>query len=146
MLLMIKSTSTRNPWEKFPVLNHLSGDLRDQMEVRRRHRAVRYGLFSLQTALEAGRDPMKVEISPGFVSADFAGYFLSRVPVYAVDVHKNRVAVPANKVKKVEQLGGFQTFAAVWDVDDNLTVYIRHASIHQEWNARLMAVVPVLGE
>jgi hypothetical protein len=57
-----------------------------------------------------------------------------------------RVPVPSNKQKPVAELGGYKSFAAVWDVDDELFVYLRHSSVWQEWNALLYRVAPILGE
>ena len=62
---------TGNPWDRLPELPHLAGDQRARMELRRRHRAVRYGLFRLKTAVDQEQDIAKAsaDLPPGF--ADF---------------------------------------------------------------------------
>lgn len=131
-----------NPWEVSPKLEHLSGNLREQMERRRRHKKVRYLLFRLQTAEESGRPVEEVDGLPD----KFAIFWLGEEPLYSVDHRKNKLAVPINKRKKVRELGGYSAFAKIWDVDEDLIVYIRHSTIWQEWNSTLHRVVPILGE
>ena len=146
-----KAVTQGNPWEAFPGLDHMRGEGRVMMEYRRRHRAIRYGLFRLKNALEAGRDPIK-ELADvlGKDADNFANYWLQQMPEYAVEPgaggQMRKVDVPANKIVPVEKLGGYLQFAKVWDVDPNLKVYIRFLSVWQEWNATLMRVVPILGE
>lgn len=136
-----------NPWESYPELVHLSGTGRVQMERRRRHRAVRYGLFRLQTAVVGGQDVAKVcaDLPPGF-----AGFWLDRKPSYMMvpgpDGALKAAPVLIGRDRKVDEIGGYAEFARLWDVDEDLNVYLRHSSIWQEWNAKLMRVVPILGE
>ena len=47
---------------------------------------------------------------------------------------------------KVKDLGGYTEFAKMWDVDEDLNVYIRHLSVWQAWNLTLMRVAPYLGD
>lgn len=130
------------PWEISPNFEHLSGVLREQMERRRRHKQVRYLLFRLQTAEESGRAIESVDKLPD----KFAMFWLGEEPLYAVDHNKNKISVPVNKRKKIRELGGYAAFAKIWDVDEDLIVYIRHATIWQEWNTTLQRVVPILGD
>ena len=143
-----KPVSQGNVWEQFPQLEHLTGHQRTMMEYRRRHRAVRYGCFRLQTAVMKAEDVAK---SCAELPAGFADYWLEQKAKYAVqpgsDGQLEKAEVPAHKKgKTVEQMGGYVTFALFWDIDPNLNVYLRHSSIWQEWNATLMRVVPILGE
>jgi len=132
----------KKDWEAYPDLPHLRGALREKMEARRRHRQVRYLLFCLKNAADQG---FKLEGSasypPGFIE-----FWLAERPLYAIDSLNNRVSVPPDKARRVMELGGYKEFAKRWDVDEDLMVYIRHASVWQEWNAKLMRIVPVLGE
>lgn len=132
-----------NAWEKFPTLTHLAGQTRDQMERRRRHRQVRYLLFRLQTVSDLGRslDTIRHELPPAF-----ADFWMKEYPRYMVMPTGQKAPVPPARNVTVEKLGGYKEFAKKWDVDDDLMVYLRHASVWQEWNARLAAVVPILGE
>ncbi len=147
-----KPVKQGNPWEQFPDLGHLTGETKVMMEYRRRHRAVRYGCFRLQTAIAAGRDPIAdLKDVLGKDADSFANYWLNGVAKYALipgpDGNLQKTDVPTNKAgKKVEDMGGYLTFAELWDIDPNLNVYLRHSSIWQEWNATLMRVVPILGE
>lgn len=138
---------TRNPWEKYPELTHLSGEGRIRMERRRRHRAVRYGLFRLQTVVTNDQDVVKV---CNDLPAGFASYWLDRKPSYVMTPGPNGALVKAEVLigggRPVSDIGGYAEFARVWDVDEDLKVYLRHSSIWQEWNAKLMRVVPILGE
>ena len=130
---------TGNPWEKYPELPHLSGETRRSMERRRRHRAVRYGLYSLHNQETGGA---KAKGLP----RGFKGYWLEQKPKYAIDPRNEKVSVPDNKDFPVEILGGYPKFAILWDVDEDLNVYLRHSSVWQEWNATLMRVVPIIGQ
>lgn len=129
-------------WELYPKLDHLTGNMRLQLEERVRLRKVRYKLFRLQTQIEKGAPIEEVEdLLPGFVE-----FWLNEVPQYSLDPKKLKQPVPENKLCPVKDLGGFKSFAKVWDVDHDLKVYLRHSSVWQEWNATLHRVVPILGE
>ncbi len=131
-----------NPWEKYPELTHMHGDARVQMERRRRHRAVRYGLYCLHNQETGG--PKAKDLPKGFES-----YWLEQRPQYAVEPSSEglrKTEVPDNKAFPIEILGGYAQFAVLWDVDEDLNVYLRHSSVWQEWNATLMRVVPIIGE
>jgi len=130
-----------NEWEKYPKLDHLTGSARDVMETRRRHRQVRYMLYSLQTAEEKGVPLQTVSPLPGFVE-----FWLQEKPKYQISPLGKRIKVPDNRDVQVFALGGYKQFAKRWDVDEELMVYLRHSSVWQEWNATLMRVVPILGE
>lgn len=136
-----KKTDEIKEWEKYPRLDHLSGDMRLRLEERQRQKKVRYVLFRLQTQAEQNKDLNDIEALEGFLE-----YWLEQEPVYAIDPRGKRKEVPPNKRKKVKDLGGYEKFAKVWDVDADLKVYIRHSSVWQEWNAQLIKVAPVLGE
>lgn len=130
------------PWDIKPKLDHLSGVLREQMEERRRHRQVRYLLFALQTAKEAGRPLESVpDLPPGFIE-----FWLHEKPSYQLDHNKARHPIAPDRCVYVHQLGGYSEFAKRWDVDADLLVYLRHSSVWQEWNTTLARVVPILGE
>jgi len=138
------STSTRkkiNQWEKYPKLDHLQGKQRDDMERRRRMRHVRYWCYRLQTAFETARELEGPEKQPGFIE-----FWLEQKPLYAIDPMGNKIAVPQDKRLTVEDLGGYKEFARIWDIDEDLEVYIRHSSVWHEWNLTLMRVVPFLGD
>jgi len=132
-------------WDQYPTFDHIdSPKAREQLERRRRHRQVRYWLFSLQNAENQGRAINDPPLLPGFVH-----FWLQERPAY--QVKRVQSGYVKDKVeprfdKTVWALGGFTEFAKRWDVDADLVVYIRHASVWQEWNATLMRVVPVLGE
>lgn len=128
-----------NAWERYPELDHLSGEHREQAERRRRHRQVRYLLYSLQRQREKGEE-LSVPV-PGFVE-----FWLCEKPEYCVGPNGDRGPVPDAKQVPVHELGGYRTFAKAWDVDADLIVYLRHASVWQEWNATLARVVPILGD
>lgn len=136
-----------NPWEAYPELLHLTGEGRVRMERRRRHRAVRYGLFRLQTAVVEEQNVVRACAD---LPAGFAGFWLDRKPSYAMAPGQGGVLVkadvPIGRDLPVEKLGGYAEFARLWDVDEDLNVYLRHSSVWQEWNAKLMRVVPILGE
>jgi len=131
-----------NAWEKYPSIDHLSGSERTGMERRRRHRQVRYLLFRLQNA-ETKKEPLLTvdNLPPGFIE-----FWLAERPRYALNPKGERVNVPAHRNMKVCDLGGYSEFAKKWDVDADLLVYIRHASVWQEWSAILARVVPVMGD
>ena len=131
-----------NEWEKFPPMLHLAGAARENLERRRRHRHVRYWCFRMQTLVTTDRPLEGAELMPGFVE-----FWLEQKPLYLIDPRGNKVESPEHQKKKmVHDLGGYATFAELWDVDADLEVYLRHSSIHHEWNLTLMRVVPVLGE
>ena len=139
---MTTRKKTGNPWESYPNLAHLSGDARAQMQRRRRHRAVRYGLYCLQNQ-ETGGAKAK-DLPKGF-----RGYWLEQKPQYALEPSGEglrKAPVPENKDFPIEILGGYAQFATLWDVDEDLNVYLRHSSVWQEWNATLMRVVPIIGQ
>lgn len=130
------------PWEVYPQLDHLTGPAREMLESRKRHRQVRYLLFSLQTAIGNGKSLNTVACPDGFVE-----FWLKEKPTYQIDPTGRKTTVTdQHKKKNVEDLGGYALFATKWDVDADLQVYIRHSSVWQEWNSTLMRVVPVLGE
>ncbi|MDH3376163.1 MAG: hypothetical protein OEQ39_04235 [Gammaproteobacteria bacterium] len=142
------STSTRkqrrkqvNEWEKYPLLDHLQGKQREDMERRRRMRHVRYWCFRLQTAVTGSRPLEGPEKQPGFIE-----FWLEQKPIYAIDPKGEKIPVPKEKKLTIEDLGGYAEFARIWDVDEDLEVYIRHASVWHEWNLTLMRVVPYLGD
>lgn len=130
-------------WVEKPQLLHLpEGPARDQLENRRRLRAIRYMLFRLQNQEKQALPLEAVEgLLPGFVH-----FWLGEKPAYAISPRSKRVPVPPQKDKSVADLGGYKTFAVVWDVDSDLVVYLRHASVWQEWNAVMAKVVPIIGE
>jgi hypothetical protein len=131
-----------NEWEKYPKLDHLRGTQRDDMEKRRRHRHVRYWCYRLQTLFQKGeRKLVGPEKSPGFIE-----FWLEQKPHYAVNTKKERIKVPKDKKITVDDLGGYLQFARIWDIDDELNVYIRHSSVWHEWNLTMMRVVPFLGD
>lgn len=131
-----------NSWEKFTELPHVPNAIRARTERRLRQRQVRYLLFRLQTAELNNQDlETSGEYPPGFIS-----FWLSEYPKYAIGPKSEKIPVPQNKNKPVSQLGGYSQFAKRWDVDADLWVYIRHSSIWQDWNAKMLQVVPILGE
>lgn len=137
----------KKEWERFPSLIHLKDQpqLREEMEARRRHRMVRYLLFRLQNQVEKG-EPLEVVsgLPPGFTE-----FWVGEKPRYLMRPTLNGLVptnVPANMDRFVGDLGGYASFAKVWDVDPELYVYIRHRSVWHEWNTKLMQIVPVLGE
>jgi len=131
-----------NPWERYPDLEHLSGKALAKMQRRRRQKFVRYWLFRMQDAEEMDKplldDPLR--------NAGFYNFWLEQRPEYQMSPTGVREPVAPDKRVTVERLGGYKAFASRWDVDEDLTVYIRHSSVWQEWNAVLYRVVPVLGE
>jgi len=131
------------PWEIYPNLSHLEGKAREILESRKRHKQVRYLLFSMQTNIGAGRRVDDVANLPdGFVE-----FWLKEKPIYQISPTGVKVKVAeALTAKTVKDLGGYAMFAAKWDVDADLQVYIRHASVWQEWNSTLSRVVPILGD
>jgi len=130
-----------NPWEQFPDMSHLSGIQRENMERRRRQRLVRYWCFRLQTLVQTKREPVGPEAMPGFLE-----FWLEQRPAYQVDPRGRKVAVDPIRNRTVGELGGYDRFAILWDVDTDLNVYLRHSSIWHEWQLTLMRVVPVLGD
>jgi len=131
-----------NQWEKYPKLDHLQGRQREDMERRRRHRHVRYWCYRLQNLFQKGERKLEgPEKSPGFIE-----FWLEQKPEYALGPQKERIPVPEDKKMRVEDLGGYLQFARIWDIDDDLNVYIRHSSVWHEWNLTLMRVVPFLGD
>lgn len=129
-------------WEYYPKLDHLTGKMREQLEERRRLRAIRYKLFRFQTSLGKNEPLESVEDIPrGFID-----FWLSQKPEYAIDPRGIKINVPADKMNMVSELGGYSSFAKIWDVDADLRVYLRHSSVWQEWNATLHRIVPVVGE
>lgn len=136
-------SSRGREWALFPSLAHLNpGEFRDKLEERRRLRKVRYMLFSLKTQVDKGA-PLE---NAGGLLPGFVPFWLGEKPLYAVDPNGKKMPVPPNKTKAVHELGGFASFATVWDVDEDLNVYIRHISVWQEWNATLHRAVPIMGE
>lgn len=132
-----------NPWERYPTLAHLSGTQLERMQRRRRQRLTRYWLFRFQHAEEHGEPyPEPEPKMPGFTS-----FWLEQVPAYQINPRGLREPVdPTKKGLPVEHFGGYAQFGTLWDVDEDLEVYLRHSSVWQEWNATLYRVVPVLGE
>lgn len=130
-------------WNKYPDLMHLApGSSREKLEARIRLKKIRYMLYRLRTQTEKNEPLDQVEgLLPGFIE-----FWLNETPVYAIDPRGQRILVPVNKQLPVSQLGAYGSFAQTWDVDEELMVYVRHASVWQEWNAILHRVVPVLGE
>lgn len=137
-----KESSLGKAWALYPRLDHLAdGPFKIQLEARRRLRKVRYNLFSLKTCVDNNRPLVDLEELPGF-----APFWLDEEPVYAIDPNGDKIPVAPKRQKAVSDLGGFASFATVWDVDDDMNVYIRHSSVWQEWNATLHRVVPILGD
>lgn len=133
----------KHPWEAYPNLEHIASITeRKIMEIRRRHRKVRYLLFSLQTKEEKGEPLTNVPNLPPY----FVEFWLQEKPKYLVDARGRKNDVPLHRMRTVIQMGGYKEFAKKWDVDSDLMVYMRHASVWQEWNATLMRVVPTIGE
>ncbi|MDH3571294.1 MAG: hypothetical protein OER89_14090, partial [Gemmatimonadota bacterium] len=62
------------------------------------------------------------------------------------DPNGKQVPVPEGKHVPTALLGGYAMFATLWDVDEDLKVYLRHSSVWNEWNLVMQRVVPVLGE
>jgi hypothetical protein len=139
----MKKKQNKTPWAEFPALAHLpSGELREKLEARVRLKKVRYMLYRLRTQAEKGQPLEAVEgLLPGFMA-----FWLGEKPAYAKSPTGQRVEVPGNKNRLIAELGGYKSFAQVWDVDDDLMIYLRHASVWQEWNAVLHRVVPVIGD
>jgi hypothetical protein len=130
-------------WANLPMLEHLPpGQMREQLETRRRLRKIRYMLYSLRTQCEK-KEPLEnvPDLLPGFIK-----FWLNEKPSYALDPIGKKIPVPQNKNKTINELGGYATFAQVWDVDHELNVYIRHSSVWQEWNSTLSRVVPMIGD
>ena len=140
--LDLRTAPIEKVWEHYPKLDHLTGKMREQLEERRRLRAIRYKLFRFQTQI-GKKEPLEAveEIPPGFID-----FWLGEKPEYQIDPRGQRVPVPENRNKTVRELGGYASFAKVWDVDHDLKVYLRHSSVWQEWNALLHRVVPIVGE
>jgi len=138
-----KNRQVEGAWVEKPKLLHIpDGPARDKLESRRRLRAVRYMLFRLQNQVKQGKPLEAVEgLLPGFIH-----FWVGETPKYTISARGQRVPVHPQKDKCVADLGGYKTFAIVWDVDEDLMVYLRHASVWQEWNAVMAKVVPVLGE
>jgi len=128
-------------WELMPVLDHLpQGKYREQIEARARQKKVRYLLFRLRNQIEKKEPLEKVEnLLPGFID-----FWLTEKPAYAIGPNGTKVPVPSNKNKYVCEMGGYGTFAQYWDVDSELIVYLRHASVWQEWNMTLSRVAPII--
>jgi len=135
-------SNPKNPWEQYPELAHLSGEQRQKLEERVRLRKIRYMLYRLRTQTEKKEPLEAVEgLLPGFIA-----FWLGEKPVYQVGPKGEKTAVPPNKMRTVFELGAYGTFAAMWDVDEELNVYLRHSSVWQEWNNTLQRIVPILGE
>lgn len=130
-----------NSWEKFPDLGHLDGQVRTDMQVRRRHRHVRYWCYRLQNLIATDRELEGPEKQPGFIE-----FWLEQKPLYALDPRNEKISVPKDKKLKVKDIGGYLQFARIWDIDKDLNVYIRHSSVWHEWNLTLMKIVPFLGD
>ena len=114
--------------------------MRERLEVRRRHKQVRYLCFRIQTLIEQGLPLLgNVDLPPGFDA-----FWLGERAEYLIDPRGKRA--PPRHGRTVAEMGGWGGFAKTWDVDEELRVYERHSSIWQEWNATLARVVPVLGE
>lgn len=128
-------------WEQIPPMPHIGGAAREELERRVRLRKVRYLLFRYQTQLGKRAPLSDVPTPPGFEA-----FWLGERPLYQVDPTGKKIDVPPNKRKQIADLGGYASFAKVWDVDADLYVYLRHSSVWQEWNARLARSVPILGE
>jgi hypothetical protein len=131
----------KREWEYFPELPHLHGEVRKAMEIRRRLRTVRYVLFRLQTQTEKGEPLVASTMPPGFIE-----FWLGEKPRYSVDPRGRKTHVPVHKNLFITDLGGYASFAKVWDIDSDLFVYLRHRSIWHEWATKLQQVVPVLGD
>jgi len=134
----------KNPWEQLVALPHLSGEMRERLERRKRLKQVRYICFGIQKDL--GLNKSLSEASRNVFIQGFVDFWLHQVPKYMVSPTKQIIPVPEKWQVPVHELGGYEQFAKRWDVDHDLNVYLRHSSIWQEWNATLMRVVPVLGE
>jgi hypothetical protein len=93
-------------WEQYPKLDHLTGQMRLQLEDRRRLRKVRYFLFRLCTQEKQNKDLSLVEnLPPGFVE-----FWLQEKPKYQIDPRGKKVPVPPNKNLTISQLGGYGNF------------------------------------
>jgi hypothetical protein len=132
---------SKKEWECFPELLHLHGEVRQKMEIRRRLHDVRYVLFRLQTQTEKGERLVAPGMPPGFIE-----FWLGEKPKYLVDPRGRKTDVPIHKNLFIADLGGYASFAKVWDVDSGLFVYLRHRSIWHEWSTKLQQIVPVLGD
>jgi hypothetical protein len=129
-------------WELYPKLDHLTGQMRLQLEDRRRLRNVRYFLFSLRNQCEKNEPLENVgNLPPGFIQ-----FWQQEKPKYQIDPRGKKIPVPPNKNLTVAELGGYAKFAQVWDVDHDLMVYLRHSSVWQEWAVTLNKVAPIIGE
>jgi hypothetical protein len=129
-------------WELYPKLDHLTGQMRLQLEDRRRLRKVRYLLFRLRTQCEKNEPFENVgNLPPGFVQ-----FWSQEKPKYQIDPRGKKIPVPPNKNLTVDALGGYAKFGQVWDVDHDLMVYLRHSSVWQEWAVTLNKVAPIIGE
>lgn len=137
-----------NPWEKYhDKQEHLAHQpsLQQQMQRRRRHRFVRYWLFRFQSveeklaAGEEGVELFEVEKMPGFLE-----FWLEQKPVYQINPGGKKEPVDPKRDRPVSELGGYGEFGSLWDVDENLDVYLRHSSVWQAWDAKLRQMTPVL--
>lgn len=135
-----------NPWDKYPALTHLRHhpDQRRRLQRRRRQRQVRYRLFRFKTIYEqidAGGEVHLTEVEklPGFIE-----FWLEQKPAYQMGPEGTRTTVDPKRNLTVEALGGYRKFAILWDVDEDLEVYLRHNSVWDEWDARMMARTPIL--
>jgi hypothetical protein len=135
-------SSLGKDWALYPRLDHLAaGPGKEKLELRRRLRKVRYTLFSLKNCVDNSTPLEDANPMPGFID-----FWLESKPVYAIAPNGSRTDVALNNQKAIENLGGYASFATVWDVDAELNVFIRHISIWQEWNATLHRVVPIMGD
>jgi hypothetical protein len=117
-----------NSWEKLPELPHLDNlEKGDETRRRKRLKDIRYILFRLQNAEQGGAEA-DIDIPEGFVE-----HWLSQ-----------RVTLLDGMETEVRNVGGITTFAKRWDINVDLEVYARKASIHKEWDRKLRSIVPAL--
>jgi hypothetical protein len=134
-------------WERYPELKHLSDNpgVRGRMQRRRRHRGVRYILFRFKDIMdrlekgEPGVELTEAEKHPGFLE-----FWLDQRPAYQMTAAGKKVAVDPKRDRLVKDMGGYKKFAVLWDVDEDLEVYLRHNSVWAEWDAKMLARTPIL--
>lgn len=136
---------SKHSWEEYPDLPDTQLEIRKQLQVRKRHKNVRYILFRLQTEVKKGNsNPSQLDdivVPPGFIE-----HFLT-APITRIQLPTGqRANIVEGRIRTPSELGGFETFAIRWDVDADLHVFSRHRSVWAEWRSTLERVVPVLGE
>jgi hypothetical protein len=143
---MSQERVTDRPWERFPELPGALPAMKKALQVRARHKRVRYLLFRLRKEVENSRGVIPTKLEGIDLPAGFVEYFLT-APIRWAQLPDGRAAkIVGGHLRTPAEIGGLATFASRWDVNSDLVVYSRHRTIWQEWQSTLARVVPVLGE